>query len=293
MRLELAWGRLRRGYLRLFRRGYAERMAAQRMGDCPNCPHDVIDSRDLKYYRNVCGHYFRPEDDPFHGRESLGFARAGLCELVLFSVLCLTVTFLSVIAVNFVHRVFWIPAGASLLGWAFVFWFFRDPERVIPTDRRALLSPADGTVTHIEEVDDPDFPGGRAFRISIFLSIFNVHVNRIPRTGRVLALQYFPGCFTDARRQDCHVNNEQFWSDFEDAATGQMFRVKQIAGVAARRIVCLLRTGEEVRAGDRFGMIKFGSRTDLLLPVDLGKELLVKVGDTVHGGSTVLFRFAA
>jgi phosphatidylserine decarboxylase len=290
MSLELAWGRLRRALLRLFRRGYVERMAAQRLGDCPNCPHDIIDPRDLKFYRNVCGHYFREEDDPFHWREGLGFARAGLCELVLLSVLCFIVAFLSLIAVNFVHRAFWGLAVAALLGWAFVLWFFRDPERDIPTDRMALVSPADGTITHIEEVTDPDFPDRRAFRISIFLSIFNVHVNRIPRTGRVLALRYFPGRFRDAREQDCHVDNEQFWTDIEDAATGRMIRVKQIAGLAARRIVCWLRPGEDVRAGDRYGMIKFGSRTDLLLPVDLSKEVLVKVGDAVKGGSSVLLR---
>jgi phosphatidylserine decarboxylase len=292
MGLELAWGRLRRAFLRLFRRGYVERMAAQRLGNCPNCPHHIVDSRDLKFYRNVCGYYFREEDDPFHWREGLGFARPGLCELVVLSVLCLLVAFLSLIAVNFVNRTFWGLAAAALLGWAFVLWFFRDPERTIPTDRKALVSPADGTITHIEEVKDPDFPGGRAFRISIFLSIFNVHVNRVPRSGRVLALRYFPGRFTDARRQDCHLDNEQFWTDIEDSATGRMFRVKQIAGVAARRIVCWLRPGEDVHVGDRFGMIKFGSRTDLLLPIDLPREVLVKVGDPVQGGSSVLLRLS-
>jgi phosphatidylserine decarboxylase len=292
MRLELAWGRLRRAYLRLFRRGYVERMATLRLGECPNCPHHIIDSRDLKFYRNVCGYYFRQEDDPFLGREELGFARAGLAELVLFSGLALLIIFLSVIAAGFVHSAFWILAGAGLVGLAFVCYFFRDPQRIIPTDRQALLSPADGTVTHVEEVQDADFPGGRAYRISIFLSLFNVHVNRIPRTGRVLALRYFPGTFVDARRQDCHVDNEQFWTDFEDADTGKMIRVKQIAGLAARRIVCWLRPGEEVRAGDRFGMIKFGSRTDVLLPIDLAKEVLVKVGDPVRGGSTILLRLA-
>ena len=290
MRLELAWGKLRRAYLRLFRRGYVERMAAQRLGDCPDCPHDIVDPRDLKFYRNTCGYYFRQEDDPFHWRESTGFARPGLAELVLFSALCLTVMFVSLVAVNFVHRLSWAPFSAALVGLAFVCWFFRDPERLIPTDRLALVSPADGKVTHVEEVDDPDFPGGRALRISIFLSIFSVHVNRIPRSGRVLALRYFPGKFADARTQNCHVANEQFWTDIEDAATGRMLRVKQIAGLAARRIVCWLRPGEDVRAGDRFGMIKFGSRTDVLLPAALGKEVLVKVGDAVRGGATVLLR---
>jgi phosphatidylserine decarboxylase len=293
MRLELAWGRLRRAYLRLLRRGYVERMATQRLGNCPNCPHDIIDSRDLKFFRNVCGHYFGQDDDPFHWRESLGFARAGLCELLVFSGLSLLVIVLSLTGANFSSRLFWLPAAAGLAAWAFVLWFFRDPERTIPTDRQALLSPADGTITHVEEVNDSDFPGGRAFRISIFLSIFNVHVNRIPRSGRVAALRYFPGRFADARKQDCHVDNEQFWTDIEDADTSRMVRVKQIAGLAARRIVNWLRPGEDVRAGDRSGMIKFGSRTDLLLPADQGKEVLVKVGDSVRGGATILLRFTA
>ncbi|HMF13921.1 MAG TPA: phosphatidylserine decarboxylase [Gemmataceae bacterium] len=293
MGLELAWGQLRRAYLRLFRRGYVERMAAQRLGECPNCPHNIVDPRDLKFYRNTCGFYFRQEDDPFHYRESLGFARAGLAELVLFSVLGLTVAFVSLVAVNFVHPLFWVAFAAGLAGLAFAWWFFRDPERLIPTDRQAVLAPADGTITHLEVVNDHDFPGGRAFRISIFLSIFSVHVNRIPRSGRVLDLRYYPGKLADARTQGCHVDNEQFWTDIEDAATGKMVRVKQIAGLAARRIVCQLRPGEDVRAGDRFGMIKFGSRTDLLLPIDLGRELLVKVGDRVRGGSTVLLRLTA
>ena len=292
MGLELAWGQLRRAYLRLFRRGYVERMAAQRLGECPNCPHNIVDPRDLKFYRNTCGFYFRQEDDPFHYRESLGFARAGLAELVLFSVLGLTVAFVSLVAVNFVHPLFWVTFAAGFAGLAFACWFFRDPERVVPTDRQAVVAPADGTVTHVEEVNDRNFPGGRAFRISIFLSIFSVHVNRIPRSGRILALRYSPGCFTDARRQDCHLDNEQFWTDIEDAATGRMLRVKQIAGVAARRIVCWLRQGEDVHVGDRFGMIKFGSRTDLLLPIDLSREVLVKVGDAVQGGSSVLLRLS-
>src|SRR6185369_9019287 len=139
----------------------------------------------------------------------------------------------------------------------------------------ALVSPADGVVTHAEEVEALDFPGGRAFRVSIFLSVFNVHVNRIPRSGRVTALRYYPGEYLDARAADCAVRNEQFWIDFEDARLGCPLRVKQIAGAIARRIVCWLRPGEEVRAGDRFGMIKFGSRTDVYLPPRYVAEVLV------------------
>jgi phosphatidylserine decarboxylase len=125
----------------------------------------------------------------------------------------------------------------------------------------------------------------------MFLSIFNVHVNRMPRTGRVIGLRYFPGGFLYANHPDCVSRNEQLWLDLEDAATGRLLRVKQIAGVAARRIVCWLRPGETVQAGERFGMIKFGSRTEVYLPAGEVIEVLVKVGDKVNGGSRVLLRF--
>jgi phosphatidylserine decarboxylase len=174
--------------------------------------------------------------------------------------------------------------------WIFIVSFFRDPERVIPDDPAVVVSPADGTVTHIHEVPDPDFPGGRAFCISIFLSVFNVHVNRVPRSGKVVKLHYYPGEFLDARAGECSVRNEQFWVDLLDERAGCLVRTKQIAGAIARRIVCWLKPDETVRAGERFGMIKFGSRTELLLPFDVVGETLVKVGDAVKGGSTILLR---
>jgi phosphatidylserine decarboxylase len=290
MGLELAWGRLRRWYLRRFRPGYVARMAAKRQGDCPGCPHDVIDPRDLKYYRNVCGYWFRDEDDRFRWRGRLGLARIGWVEI-----LCLSAFFLALKAavILLFQGILWLYLPLSLaifLVWVEAILFFRDPEREIPADPQALLSPADGTITDIGEVAEPDFPGGQAFRISIFLSIFNVHVNRIPRTGRVTALRYYPGGFLDARHPDCSRCNEQLWIDLEEAGTGRPLRVKQIAGKIARRIVCWLRNGEEVQAGDRLGMIKFGSRTEVLLPAGEAIELCVKVGDKVEGGSSVLLR---
>jgi phosphatidylserine decarboxylase len=128
-------------------------------------------------------------------------------------------------------------------------------------------------------------------RISVFLSIFNVHVNRVPRTGRVTAVRYFRGAYLDARHADCASRNEQLWIDFADTATGELIRVKQIAGAIARRIVCTLKPGDEVAIGERFGMIKFGSRTDLLISADRVAEIGVKVGDKVKGASTALLRF--
>jgi phosphatidylserine decarboxylase len=288
--LELAWGRLRRASLRRFRPGYVGRMAQKRQGHCPDCRHDIIDSRDLKYCRNLCGYWFRPEDDRFRWRGRLRLARYGLAEVVgATALLFVLAALLGVLAVR-VHPLFAVPLALVVGLWGFVVSFFRDPERTIPADADALLSPADGTVTGIGEVDEPDFPGGRAFRVSIFLSPFNVHVNRVPRSGRVVGLRYFKGRFVAATRGDCDTVNEQFWLDVEEPS-GRLVRVKQVAGAVARRIVCWLRPGEEVSAGERYGMIKLGSRTDLLLPAGEAPEVLVKVGDKVRGGTTVLLRF--
>lgn len=291
MSLELGWGRLRRTYLRLCRPGYVHRMTEKRLGECPNCPHQVLDPRDLKYYRNVCGTWWHEEDDAFRWRDELGLARAGLAEVICFSALFLTVLVFLTWAVNMIHWSFWVLVPFVLVYWAFVVAFFRDPERIAPADPDALVSPADGTVTAVGEIADPDFPGGRAFRVSIFLSVFNVHVNRLPRTGRVVGLRYFPGRFLDARRPECGQVNEQFWVDLEEHNPPRRLRVKQVAGAIARRIVCRLKLGESVWIGDRYGMIKFGSRTDLLVPADEAIDVLVKVGDKVKGGSSVLLKF--
>jgi phosphatidylserine decarboxylase len=290
MNLELAWGRLRRGFLRRFRPGYVRRMAEKRQGDCPNCPHDILDPRDLKFYRNVCGYWFREEDDRFRWRGNLGLARAGLAEVVFFTLVYVGLSLVFGLAGALIHWTFWLPLPVLALLWFEVLFFFRDPQRTIPPDPAAVVSPADGTVTHVDEVEDPDFPGGRAFRIGIFLSIFNVHVNRIPRSGRVLSVRYFPGAFLDARHAECPVRNEQLWIDLEEDVSKRFLRVKQISGAIARRIVCWLKPGEQVTRGNRLGMIKFGSRTELLLPVGEAREVLVKVGDKVEGGATVLLR---
>src|SRR5947207_7179807 len=233
VRCELAWGRLRRMLLRTFFRGHVERWKHLRQGDCPNCPHDIIDPRDLKFVRNVCGYWFRPEDDRYAYRERLGFARYGFAELVGFSTpplaLAAVLAYLSRAFDPFFVPFFVALIFALLIKWLFTVSFFRDPTRTVPTDAAALVSPADGTVTHVETIDDPDFPGG-ALRLSIFLSVFNVHVNRVPRSGRVTAVKYFRGEYLDARHADCAVWNEQLWIDLTDAATAQPIRVKQIAG---------------------------------------------------------------
>jgi phosphatidylserine decarboxylase precursor-related protein len=290
MALELFWGRARRAWLRAFRPGYVRAMREKRQGECPGCVHDIIDPRDLKYTRTQCGYWFPPEDDRFRWRARLGFARYGLAELMFFSLLLVSAAGLCLSGALLLHAAFWLPFAAAVLVWLEVVWFFRDPERPLPTDADALVSPADGTVTNVEEVDEPDFPGGRALRISIFLSIFNVHVNRAPRTARVAQVRYFPGAYLDARDPASAVRNEQLWLDLIEERTGRALRVKQISGAIARRIVCWVKPGDLCARGARFGMIKFGSRTDLLVAVDQVREVCVQVGAKVLGSSTLLLR---
>jgi phosphatidylserine decarboxylase len=289
--LEEAWGRLRRAWLRRFRPDYVRRMAEKRQGHCEDCRHDVIDSRDLKFCRNVCGYHFGADDDPYRRRGLLPLARAGLAEVVFYSALLLGVAAALTVLGALVHWWGFFLGAAAVVGfWIFIVSFFRDPERTIPTDADALLSPADGTIIGVGEVEEADFPGGRAFRVSIFLSPFNVHVNRAPRSGRVVALRYLKGCFVAATRGDCDKVNEQFWTDIEEPG-GRRLRIKQVAGAVARRIVCWARPNEELKAGERYGMIKLGSRTDVLMPAGEPMEVLVKPGDAVRGGATVLLRF--
>src|SRR5262249_54569741 len=156
------------------------------------------------------------EDDRFRWRGRLRLARAGLAEVAFFSLVLLLLGAGLTALGALVHWAFWLPLPVLALFWFQVFFLFRDPERAVPTGPDALVSPADGTITHVEEVADPAFPGGRALRISIFLSIFNVHVNRVPRTGKVVGLRYIRGCFLDARSAECAVRNEQFWTDLEE-----------------------------------------------------------------------------
>jgi len=288
VRLELAWGKFRRAWLRRCRRGYVERMQAERLGECIDCKHDVIDARDLKYVRNVCGYSFSKDRYAWRGR--LGVARHGWIEILCFSFILALLTLASAVLAVVVHWSFWVLAALILVLWFEAVYFFRDPDRTIPQDTESLVAPADGVVTHVEEVDEPDFAAGRALRISIFLSVFNVHVNRVPRSGRITGLRYFRGTFMDARAADCAIRNEQLWVDIQEPG-GRPLRVKQIAGAVARRIVCWLKLGEDVHKGDRFGMIKFGSRTDILVPAHERAEIAVKIGDQVAGGESVLLRF--
>ena len=181
-------------------------------------------------------------------------------------------------------------AGADVLSWAgwvllagagFCAFFFRDPERRSPSDANALLAPADGRVTEVGPADEED-PGTQ--RVSIFLSLFDVHINRAPTAGQVLAVRYREGAFRAAFRKDAAERNER--NELEMTAERGTIRIRQIAGVVARRIVCRVRVGDRLGTGERFGLIRFGSRTDLLLPA--GVRLAVRAGDRVRAGVSVI-----
>jgi phosphatidylserine decarboxylase len=181
----------------------------------------------------------------------------------------------------------WNVAAAILVFLAlFVFYFFRDPERVIPSDPGAVVSPADGRIVVIT---DEELAGRPGKRISIFLAIWNVHVNRSPAAGTVTRMEYRPGKFLAAMVAPASAENEQNVISLSTASGEMMF--KQIAGLIARRVVCWKKPGDVVQRGERIGLVRFGSRVDLWVPRD--SEILVKLGDNVKGGSSVLARWPA
>ena len=174
----------------------------------------------------------------------------------------------------------------SLLLILFTLFFFRDPDRVTPPDSGSIVAAADGTVTDIAEIEEAEPLKTRTRRVGIFLSIFDVHTNRAPIDGRVIYCQHRQGLCVDARRPDCSEKNEAMTWAFENSRATIV--VRQLTGAIARRIVAWSKVGDELKKGDRFGMIRFGSRTEVYLP--LNAEPLVKVGDHVLGGSTIIAR---
>jgi phosphatidylserine decarboxylase len=169
--------------------------------------------------------------------------------------------------------------------------FFRDPPRLIPADDRAIVAPADGTVVDVTTLPYYEFIGGPAVRVGIFLSIFNVHINRAPASGSVLEMHYHPGEFLNAMRPESAERNEFMWIGFEHLGSPAVrFAVRQISGMLARRIVCPLEVGQMVPRGEKFGMIKLGSRTELIVPAGV-VEITVKVGDTIRAGSDIVARW--
>ena len=163
--------------------------------------------------------------------------------------------------------------------------FFRNPDRVIPEKQGAVVSPADGKVIFVGSVKDSPFTSGESIKISIFMSVFNVHVNRIPYTGRIKAVQYNPGEFFSANLDKASQKNEHN-AVYLEAENGKEICFVQIAGLIARRIICKVQPGDQVLKGQRFGIICFGSRLDVYLPGD--SDVAVTVGEKVQAGTSVL-----
>jgi phosphatidylserine decarboxylase len=183
----------------------------------------------------------------------------------------------------------WIPAAFSFLLLIGLLLFFRDPERTPPADPLALVSPADGKVICVDEAEDPCFGQGKFRRVGIFLSVLDVHVNRSPYAGTFEKTHYSAGEFLDARHLEVDLRNEnQTWLLKTPRGT---VLVRQIAGLIARRIVGWKKPGESVQTGERFGMIRFGSRTDLYFPASCTPK--VQPGQRVVGGETVIATWPA
>lgn len=177
--------------------------------------------------------------------------------------------------------------GGFLLGMTlFSLWFFRNPDPRLPADPRVVVAPGQGRIIRVEEVEEPTFMGGRARKISIFLNVFDVHVQRAPVSGRVTHYLYRPGTYAVAWADKASEDNEQASLGIETDQGKVLMR--QIAGLVARRIVTDPREGDEVRRGERVGLIRFGSRVDLFLPLDW--EVVTAVDDKVKAGSTPLAR---
>jgi phosphatidylserine decarboxylase len=178
----------------------------------------------------------------------------------------------------------WLAAFVLLLLALWVAYFFRDPERIGDRGPSLVVSPADGKLIMITEVDEPSFVKGRAIRLSIFMNVFNVHVNRYPVDGVVTYIHYNKGKFFNAAAEKSSLENEQMSVGIE---TGRhRVLVRQIAGLIARRIVTYSKLGESVKQGDRMGIIRFGSRVDVFLPV--GSTIRAKLGDVTTAGVTIL-----
>jgi phosphatidylserine decarboxylase len=175
--------------------------------------------------------------------------------------------------------------GLGLVSAGFFAYFFRDPERLIPSEPGAIVAPADGKVVRVDEVQEPEFLQGPARRVAIFMNVFDVHVNRAPMAGVVKEMRHRPGQYQAAFRPEAAQQNEQQALVLEHGV-GQRLLMVQIAGLLARRIISFVKPGQQLTRGERLGMICFGSRVDLYLPPEA--EIFVKVGDRVKAGSSIL-----
>ena len=211
----------------------------------------------------------------------MNFAREGLSFIAIAAIVAA-----GVFGVALVRRSWplWLLAFALTVIALWVAYFFRDPERVGERGERLVIAPADGKVVMITQVDEPTFMKERAIRISIFMNVFNVHVNRYPVSGVVRLVDHTPGRFKNAATEKSSLENEQTSIGIEAGSNHVL--VRQIAGLIARRIVTDSKVGDRVQQGARMGLIRFGSRVDVFLPA--GAVLRVKEGDVTFAGTTVL-----
>jgi phosphatidylserine decarboxylase len=208
-------------------------------------------------------------------------------------ILLLAVLAGGVVARYLAYAIQWM-AGALIALWvlfaAFTFYFFRDPNPDVPNIPNAVVAPAHGKVDLIDETTEMEFVGGPCRRISIFLSVFDVHVQRAPVSGRVAYLRHTPGKFLSATSCDCALHNENTLIGIEPAAyPGTKIAVRQIAGLIARRILTWVEPGAKVPRGERIGLIQYGSRVEIFLPMNV--KIHARLGDRVRGGETVIASF--
>ena len=211
----------------------------------------------------------------------MSFAKEGL---LFIAVAALVAAGAYAVALNRRSWPFWLLAFLLTLIALWVAYFFRDPERAGARGDRLVVAPADGKIVMITEVDEPTFVQGRAARVSIFMNVFNVHVNRYPVSGTVRYVTHTEGKFLNAAVEQASLENEQASVGIE--AGPNRILVRQIAGLIARRIICYSRVGDHAEQGSRFGLIRFGSRVDVFMPADA--VLRVQVGQTTVAGTTVL-----
>ena len=210
-------------------------------------------------------------------------AKYGIREMFLFGMPCL-------VGIGFSIALFpWlVPIPIFFL--SFLFNFFRDPNRETPQDTSLVIAPADGTVSHIVPVFEDNYLKCDTTKISIFMSVLNVHVNRVPVHGHVEFIKHTKGKFLDARDDECFSSNENNVMGLSLIGSPIKITVKQIAGKIAKRIVCACKVGDVFEQGQRFGMIKFGSRVEVFVPNSVKFEVMVEVGDKVTAGKTILGR---
>ncbi len=213
----------------------------------------------------------------------------GKREIVKYMIMCL-LTIVFCLLMNYVlwDGFVWLVV-VPIIEFIFVMYFFRDPERKIVYDNNKMFAPADGVVTHIEEVEDPGFIGEKALRISIFLSILDVHINRIAYPGIVKYIKYKKGEFRNAMSSDSLFLNEYNDIGIETANSKmKKYLQRQIVGLIARRIVCDVNKNDNLQQGQRYGMMKFGSRTDLYIPISSCLNIKTNIGQKVLAGVTIL-----